>query len=558
VRKTLQIASILILFSSQKYLLVLTGVVSPSLLTASNFANLGAFRLPNDSNAYQFDTGYGMVYRSADDTLLVSSGLSTEVGEVSTPAFVDTSSLGSMNTASIVHSSFDVFEGNKNDIASISPFDQCGNGCYVGGLAFNTGGDLIASVFPYYSSDVPLSHFKLEGDVSGYIGGPYGFEDPAITTRHNGVFAGAMALVPSNRRSYIEGPWVTGQCCISIGSRTNWGPGFASVDLDDLGASIAAAKIFSGFPSANPNLGSQYSGYCDARGTKSGGSYQYICSTATTGVAIPTVGRTLITAGIRGDIDHYCYGSNVSAGTYDTPSPFIGTDGATGSDASTITATRIQLPNKNTSAMYNSEIAGAYGIQLTGETTPAAYNVRGSRFPQTGPAGLAMITGYGNSGASNAYVDVNASFTSGLSGKSYTVGTFNCYTTDTSSGQKGNHSGPYEYVLNLWDLDEVAEVIAGSRNYYAIYPYETVPLTFSKIDTHNNRIQLGGLAINHTDNTMFIYQAYADDGGCCDAGGLINGISISDPDAPKSILFIGLITLSLLLVTGSRNAKNFR
>lgn len=254
------------------------------LVQSSNMRYLGSFRLPtNDgSGASTGDLTYGgtaLALSSGGGLFVRGHDWSQRLCEVSIPA------IG--GTATIRQRCVDVTEGRMPQI-------DVENGIKLGGaLVWN--GRLITTGFSYYDADTSAtkSHFAsgttlaTAGDVTGPV---------QVGTVGAGWVSGQMTPIPSEWRSLLGGPALTGNCCLSIISRTSSGPSVSVFNPDDVGrvTPVPATRLL-GYPVdrplANPN---------NANGL-------YTHSDQVGGFAFPAGTRSVLFVGRHGT-GNQCYG----------------------------------------------------------------------------------------------------------------------------------------------------------------------------------------------------------------------------------------------------------
>ena len=70
-----------------------------------------------------------------------------------------------------------------------------------------------------------------------------------------GFVSGYMTPIPQEWQSQFGGPYLTGQCCLAIISRTSFGPSATVFDPTTLGPSGAPGTTVLGYPASHPTLG---------------------------------------------------------------------------------------------------------------------------------------------------------------------------------------------------------------------------------------------------------------------------------------------------------------
>lgn len=279
---------------------------SGGLVQAGNLAYQGSFRMPGlivPGTDRGFDYGgTSPAFNAAHNSLLLFSHPydwnTAELG-IPTPG---TGSVGSLPMAPALHGFVDPFGGHRKDVAD--PTASVGAG---GQLPYN--GQLYLTAYMGYGSGQTLSHFSrpLDLDASGPINGPY-----RVGPLGANFYSGYMTTVPPEWQATF-GPTLTGQCCLSVISRTSYGPAVFAYDLGTLGTAQNAAPLVY-YPSDHKTLG-------DWNMTS-----QYFNGTSeVTGLVFPAGTSSVLFFGKQG-VGPYCYGEGT-----DTQSLAGTTDPATGS-----------------------------------------------------------------------------------------------------------------------------------------------------------------------------------------------------------------------------------
>lgn len=175
-------------------------------------------------------------------------------------------------------------------------------------------GRLIVSMSSYYDANgsQEKSHFVSGLNLAqmGDVQGPFrmGKDQPA------GFVSGYMGVVPDEWQALLGGPAVTGNCCLSIISRTSSGPALSSFNPDDVGRvnPVPASELL-GYPLSNELSPGR------------GGSLLFNLTTHIKGVAFPSGTRSVLFFGRIGE-GTYCYGEIAQcpdpAGAYKGPHMF--------------------------------------------------------------------------------------------------------------------------------------------------------------------------------------------------------------------------------------------
>jgi hypothetical protein len=255
------------------------------LLTRPALSYLGTFRVPHQDvlgNPLGYG-GYALGYDAARQGLFFGGhDWYQELCEIGIPA-----TIALTQTASILQNCTDVTEGR------LSQIDQ--DSIKLGGtLVFN--GRLIVSAYSYYDADGSqvLSHFVSGPDLSfqGDVSGPY-----PVGGDRAGIVSGYMTGIPAEWRAAFGGPALTGNCCLSIISRSSYGPAVSVFNPDDIGQldPVPATSLLN-YPQEHPLAA------WDADSPYFNGSTHIV------GVAFPPGSRSVLFFGRQG-VGPFCYGT---------------------------------------------------------------------------------------------------------------------------------------------------------------------------------------------------------------------------------------------------------
>src|SRR5262249_50917062 len=144
-------------------------------------------------------------------------------------------------TASLLQTLVDASEGKSVGVGTTK----------IGGnLVYN--GKLYFTKYLYYdaSGSQTLSHFvrPLDLSVKGQVIGPF-----RVGPLGAGFYSGYFGLVPEEWQSALGGPVLTGNCCLSIISRTSFGPAAFAIDPTSIENRQSAAPLVY-YPSHHPTL----------------------------------------------------------------------------------------------------------------------------------------------------------------------------------------------------------------------------------------------------------------------------------------------------------------
>src|SRR5207244_1118794 len=135
-------------------------------------------------------------------------------------SIVQSGTLSGYAVAPLLQTIADVTEGH---LANILVSGAATRSPVMGGLMVN-GTALVGTSYEYYdaSNDARLSHFthSLTVGQAGTFRGMFSVGNDHET----GFVSGYMAAIPSEWQSSLGGTALTGNCCLSIISRTSYGP----------------------------------------------------------------------------------------------------------------------------------------------------------------------------------------------------------------------------------------------------------------------------------------------------------------------------------------------
>ena len=290
--------------------LVKTSSAADKLLQESDLEYLGAFRVPQGDFGSPLYTGFNyggraLAFNPINNSLFLTGHSWYQLtAEISIPQIVNSTDLRDLNTAAVLQPFADVTEGNRSNIGE-------------GGAAVDTSGEivggflvwdnkLVGTVYGYYdaASVVELSHFTsgLTLSATGDFHGMYKVGE-APATANPAFVDGYMTRIPADWQSQFGGPALTGNCCLSIISRTSLGPAASVFDPGRLGIDnpVAATPVL-GYPIDHPTLGT----YGDQRT-----DVLFNGSMSISGIVFPEGSRSVLFFGRRG-VGDFCYGEGVS------------------------------------------------------------------------------------------------------------------------------------------------------------------------------------------------------------------------------------------------------
>jgi hypothetical protein len=295
------------LFAGILFLLILlsAGLLPKSLqaqtlLQQSNLVYQGAFRVSASTfGGSSLDyCNCRLAYNATNNSLyVVGHDQQQQVAEISIPTVVNSGTLSSLNTATVLQNFTDIAEGKMGKINAGGAQYCCS--VKVGGLMVY-GGKLVAAAYAYYdgSGEQVLSHFthNLTVSTTGTFAGMY-----RVGNQYAGFVSGYMAPIPSAYQSSLGGPALTGNCCLAIAGQQSSGPAASVFDPANLGnVSPVPATPVVGYPSTHP-LGSGW-------GTT---NPYYNGTTQISGLVFPSNTRSVLFFGRHGT-GTFCYGPGTS------------------------------------------------------------------------------------------------------------------------------------------------------------------------------------------------------------------------------------------------------
>lgn len=254
----------------------------------TRLAHLGSFTVPkignSDADGYPYGGG-ALGFNPARNSLFIAGfNVAGKVGEISIPAYGQ--------RAVSLQNPVDPFGGK---LASINP--GSGNQKSVGGTLVD-GETLVLSAYDTYdgTGSQVVSHFRRPlnlGSAPSTVMGPY-----RVGPLGAGFYSGYMAEVPAAWRDRFRGRALTGNACISIISRSSYGPSVAAFD-PSVAAQTAVELV--GYPDAHQTLGpwnkaNQYFGGSDV----------------VKGVVMPAGFTSVLFFGRHGTT--FCYGGGTECG----------------------------------------------------------------------------------------------------------------------------------------------------------------------------------------------------------------------------------------------------
>jgi hypothetical protein len=252
------------------------------LVQAGNLAYLGSFTLPSSDGTGQPGEAGSLLYGGRglavrDETLYFGCHqYSDALARVSIPA--------TGGVASIVEPCVRV-----PNLEGVDGSD--GGEREIGGGLWH-GGRLIVSGYAFYDADgdAVASHFA-GGSVASLVG------PVRLSGAEPGAVGGYMAVVPEEWRALLGGPALTGLCCVSIITRSSFGPSVSVFNPDDVGV-------------RTPVPSTLLVRYGSDEFPASGGDWRGMI---VGGVAFPAGTRSVLFVG-RAGVGPTCYGTGLECG----------------------------------------------------------------------------------------------------------------------------------------------------------------------------------------------------------------------------------------------------
>lgn len=366
------------------------------LLTETDLVYEGAFRLPRNAGGDMFDySGTVLAYWEANNSLL-AVGWNQEVAEISIPTPINNANRLALNVATVRQPFTDVLRGLRTTVDG-----DPSNGAPIGGLAVS-GGKLIVSVYRYYdgTGTHSKSHFVTGLDFANLpsVQGPY--QVGTFVQYPGGWVGGWMPPIPASLQGQFgSATHFTGQCCVSVITRSSYGPALSTFEPAKLGTQVPLnSKRVLGYDTAHQTVG----GYDSQYGQP---DVLFHMTYKPGGIVIPDGSRTALVFARQG-IGPNCYG------------------------------------------------------------------------PGTADKSLA-----------------------GTQSGGFTV----CY--DPYSADQGAHAFPYIYQVAAYDMDELAAVYRGEKQFYQVKPYARWPLT---MQFPNIGAEIGGVTYDPVNKRIFVSVRYGD------------------------------------------------
>jgi hypothetical protein len=220
----------------------------------SNLQYLGGFRVPNGTiGASQFNyAGNGLAFNPANNSLFITGYENdNSAAEIAIPgSIVNSSNLSNLATASVLQSFVNVFPRIPNT-------SNLGDGTWatkgpvkLGGFTV-VNGQLVGTEYVFYdtSGTTVVTHFRFDSLTlaSAKVEGMF-----QVGNLGGGFYDGYMSPIPTSWQSDLGAPYLTGNCCLSIITRTSFGPAVFGFDPSKLSSSGSAATPYVYYTQSNP------------------------------------------------------------------------------------------------------------------------------------------------------------------------------------------------------------------------------------------------------------------------------------------------------------------
>ena len=251
-------------------------------LTAGDMSYLGSFKVPMGTGNGLAYGGTGLAFNPVNGSLfIVGHDWDQLTAEISIPSF------GA--TATLLQPLTDSTSGKLAQIGTDA--NKIG-----GNLVFN--GNLYTSAFNYYDAtgSQTRSHFvRSSTSLSAPAAGPV-----RVGLMGAGYYSGYMAETPAEWQASLGGPALTGNCCLSIISRTSYGPAVSAFNPEAMGTA---------YPLVYYDQAHQALGLYGA----SGSHPLFNGATKIRGLVFPRGTSSVLFIGTTG-IGNYCYGEAAACG----------------------------------------------------------------------------------------------------------------------------------------------------------------------------------------------------------------------------------------------------
>lgn len=261
------------------------------LVQAADLQYVGGFRVP-DTSISNTDLSYGgrgLAFDPQRRSLFIGS-VWNRVAEITIPAgLVNSTNPMAMPQASYAQNAFiDPTEGNMAGLYDGSVL--------LGGLLARPGRLTVTAAIQYDAmGTAQVSHFARSTSLTtpSFSGWSKVWDKP-------GFVAGYQAEIPAEHQARLGGTALTGACCLSIISRTSFGPAAFAFDPSQVGQPNVSATPLLYYPMDHPTLGPW-----------EGSNPNFGATTFVGGVVIPPGTRSALFFG-RNGMGPYCYGDGTA------------------------------------------------------------------------------------------------------------------------------------------------------------------------------------------------------------------------------------------------------
>lgn len=502
-----------------------------TLLHQANFVDTGAFKVPTICGEDMQFGGGALGFNPAGNGGAGSLYMSTyplNVVEVSIPTPVNSATLASLNTATCLQSAAEPTEGLKHagDVG-------IGSSAYASPTAYAIIGSTLfinSAVFYDANAGQGLSLLKrpLNLSTSGQVHGPYGLSSTK-TGYIPGMSALSLAAISSDWSSVMGGDLFAGKCCSNVITSESYGPAAIVLNSSTLAdvngvvlTTVSVASADNSFNDSSNSLPVFTVGTTVRVFDQDSASNAFIADNGTFTVVSSTVSKLVVsgaTLTTRSAGDHFAFGRVYAAANaplfYTASTTPAGACGVVGDDVANGVAqacNSVDGPGGTRNAVYKywswASLDGGLA-QVQGTRTLIATSVVGGSSGTYGGYGYGCGCGTAPSGGNDGSgdpdcggVDVGGS-TPGdhCAGEGY-------YYDPEHSTDKGNHGYPYFYLFALYDMNDLAAVVAGSKTPGELRPYEWFAWTFPIMPNSvaGEQTRFSQPAVDQTNGYIYIAQ----------------------------------------------------
>src|SRR3989344_5769691 len=254
------------------------------LVQLADIQEIGSFTLPKNLGQGDYRFGYGATapgyYKDSQgrETLYLQGHdwYQGQVAQVQIPSSLS-------GTATLLQGFKDVTDGKLGGV----------NGDKIGSMMVYNGRLIVSNYIYYDASGSQLTTIGVSSLDLNQTNDFQGFYAPSGT--NPGRLGTYMTTIPTEWQSLLGGQALNGACCLSIISRTNWGPGVSVFNPDDVGSgSVVPVKELSRYDDAHGLIYNGVEGECAQQ------SNVFNCVTTIAGVAFPAGTRSVLFFGRQG------------------------------------------------------------------------------------------------------------------------------------------------------------------------------------------------------------------------------------------------------------------